>query len=207
MQAGALACEAYSVKSIRDYIKGFPKGDAFMDAMKYMFEVFEGRERLDSINVKKNLSIISYYIKEKSGELKRIFKKIGSDNRLILSFNENSEVSVAEKIKDLTGPEICLLLKVGKGDLHIDPVSRFFRPGDIILKVNNFDKITNTKDEKYELNMVFNCIKGTVFVAVKNESGKWILFLNNKIEEVSQEYVMKLASCTDGEMHLGYVRK
>ena len=91
VQAGALACEAYSVKSIRDYIKGFPKGDAFMDAMKYMFEVFEGRERLDSINVKKNLSIISYYIKEKSGELKRIFKKIGSDNRLILSFNENTK--------------------------------------------------------------------------------------------------------------------
>ena len=197
MQARGFVCMSYFQKSAKDFIKEFPRGNVFIDAMKYMFEVFDEEIEPDRLSIKRNLNIIEEYIHRRRED--KLVEEI-YDRFVVFGVEftpEKPEFSFPEKIFGMTRPLFVAQFEVDRSNL-----------ADGILRIKNFEKIISDKDAEYELRCVLKDggYNGGV-LAVKNKNGEWISFVNNGIKKISQEEIMREASYTIQSEVLSYIKK
>lgn len=193
MQAREFVCMSYFQKFAKDFIKKFPEKNDFIDAMKYMFEVFDGKKIPDSSSIERSLSIISDYMRTWKGYALMTEIRSRFDSYEIKLLLKDPEISFPRKIENLTNPSFIAKFAVDRPNLT--------------LKIKNFEKIINARNEECELNFILKHVGKSMLVAVKNEDGKWISCLDYGIREISQEDIIREASFTNKEEILGYIKK
>lgn len=194
------ALHFYSQKEAREYVRRAPKENCFMEALNYMFDFFDEKERFDSARIKSSLNTLNRLPYEGDAMVDEMEELISNDSVRL------------KHGKNFINDEVIKKLDVsGKNGIFV-----FFSYGPIAnCYLDNF-KTMSSGDKNYELTLVeyphFDEYGRHVgIIAVKREDGKWIYCheidferKNFGIGKILEEGIMELA----GEMimsgYLGY---
>ena len=185
----------YSQTNIKNYIESRPAEDTYANALRYIFEIFEGKRKFNKEDIRRNLKIIDETTDR--GDLYGLYW-CNIDECLVRIAPEAREVSIVEKIS-----ENCGVLR--KQSLFVSTVSdkakninleSFKEPYKYIGKdfkvLKDFQRIFNYLGMPYELRVVSGVFGDRVMMAIKKKNGKWACYTSEGMKDITEQEVFEL---------------